>query len=106
MATDRKIDVVHDREDRRFYAEVGDFQGYLKYRERGATMVEYHDTFVPVEIRKEGIAGELAKAALEYAKNNALQVIPTCSYVDDYMRKNPEYEQLRVKNMDNVEGMD
>ena len=105
MASNNTIKVIHDRADRRFYTEVDGFQGYLKYRDRGPTMVEYHDTYVPLEIRNQGVAHAMAKAALEYAQNNAIQVIPTCTFVDQFMKENPFYDQLRVKNMDKVEGM-
>jgi predicted GNAT family acetyltransferase len=53
-------------------------------------------TWVPEAIGGRGIAGELVKAAFDWARAEDLKVRPACSYSDAWMRKHPEYEPLRA----------
>ena len=69
---------------------------YLKYRLEGGTM--YIDaTFTPEEYRGRGLAAELTRAAIEYARENALKIVPNCSYAEDYFEKHQEYRDLLAK---------
>ena len=66
---------------------------YIKYRLKGGTM--YIDaTFTPNEYRGRGLAAELTKAAIEYARENMLKIVPNCSYAKDYFEKHPEYRDI------------
>ena len=65
--------------------------------------VEYHvsagalyidSTFVPGEHRGRGLAETLAKAAIEYARQNNLKIVPVCSYIKRYLEAHPEYKNL------------
>jgi len=40
------------------------------------------------------MAGTLAQAGLEYARDHGLKVIPVCPYVIAYLTKQPEYQSL------------
>ena len=53
-------------------------------------------TIVPPEIGGRGIAGELVRAALAYARDAGLKVDPQCSYADAWMRRHPEFDVLRA----------
>jgi predicted GNAT family acetyltransferase len=52
--------------------------------------VFYH-TFVPVSHRGKGIAGVLIKEALDFAKKHDFRIKATCSAVQTYLRRHPEY---------------
>jgi hypothetical protein len=66
---------------------------YIKYRLEGGIM--YIDsTFTPEEYRGRGLAAELTNAAIEYARKNALKIVPNCSYAASYFEKHPEYRDL------------
>jgi predicted GNAT family acetyltransferase len=43
-----------------------------------------------------GIAAELTKFALDTARANGWKVRPLCSYAEVYMRRHPEYNDLRA----------
>lgn len=45
-------------------------------------------------MRDKGAAGELVKGALQYAKDNGLTVVPSCSYVAHYIDKHPEWASV------------
>ncbi len=53
----------------------------------------YH-TFTDPALRGKGLAAQVVRAALEFAKKNNLKVIPTCSYVQSFIAKNDEYKEL------------
>lgn len=51
-------------------------------------------TFVPPALRGRGIANELAKIGLEYAKEHGLKVEAVCPVVFHFTSKHPEYKPL------------
>lgn len=89
-----KFTVIHDKEKNRFYVEIENKISELDYKKIDENTLELQRTFVPEALREQGIAGEIVKTALEYAKNNNYLVIPTCSYVQHYIEKHPEYSHL------------
>src|SRR2546428_5342040 len=88
---DLKVD--HNVEAQRFEIHVGDDTARLEYRLRGSTIVYTH-TVVPLALEGRGIAGRLAKEALDYARDRGLSVVPLCPYVAGYIRKHPEHGDL------------
>ncbi|CAL1518390.1 GNAT family N-acetyltransferase [Chitinophaga sp. MM2321] len=56
--------------------------------------IAYTHTEVPAALEGKGIAGQLAKYVLEYARTNQLKVKPLCPYVHAYMKRHPEYNDL------------
>jgi len=46
----------------------------------------------------QGLAGKMAKTALEYARNNGLDVVPNCPFVRAYIRRHSEYRELVSEN--------
>ncbi|MDO5505985.1 MAG: GNAT family N-acetyltransferase [Pseudoxanthomonas suwonensis] len=89
------IDIGHDPDARRFSALVDGHTGYASYQLEDGVMTIDH-TIVPREIGGRGIAGALVKAALEHARAEGWTVRPTCSYADTWMRRHPEYEDMRA----------
>lgn len=78
----------------RFELEEGGEVAYLEFEvDQGGWMTLWH-TEVPSALRGKGIAGELAKTALEYARDNNLRVDVICPSVATFIRKNPEYQSL------------
>ena len=51
-------------------------------------------TFVPPALRGRGIANELARMGLEYAKEHRLKVDVVCPVVFHFTTKHPEYKPL------------
>ncbi len=90
-----QANVQHDAAAGRFTTDVDGQQGYVEYEQEGGSMAITH-TIVPSAIGGRGIAGTLVQAALDHARAAGLKVIPRCSYADGWMRKHPEYEELRA----------
>lgn len=89
------IDVVHHPVSSRFITELEGHQAHLDYQLVDGQMHVTH-TLVPGEIGGRGIAGELVRVALDFARAEGLKVKPLCSYADAWMRRHPAYEDLRA----------
>jgi uncharacterized protein len=61
---------------------------------RSGDLLELHHTLVPDAFQGQGLAAQLVKAALDWARENKLRVRPTCSYVAAYMKRHPETQDL------------
>ena len=86
--------VEHDRAGSRFLVKLQGYEACVMYRLLGKEIDLYH-TYVPEVFRGRGMAEKLCKAAFEYAKANALAVIPSCSYISEaYLKRHTEYEPL------------
>ena len=87
------IMVRHNAAENRFEAEVERRLSVADYQLRGTDMIMTH-TFVPPELRGRGIAEKLVRVALEYARTERLRVVPSCSYVDTFIKRHREFEPL------------
>lgn len=86
-------DVVRNDAEHRFEIHEGNQIAQLVYDESGDTIALVH-TEVPPSLEGEGYGGALAKAALDYARNQNLRVVPSCPFVAAYIRRHPEYQDL------------
>ena len=87
--------ISHDRDRGRFAVSEDGREAFVEY-ERDDDILAINHTEVPPEMGGRGIAGKLVEAALQYARGEGLKVLPRCSYADAYMRRHPEYEDLRA----------
>ena len=90
-----KISIEHDPHQGRFRAVVHGHPCVCDYRLRDGVMALTHTEVAP-ELEGMGIAGELVRAALGHAREQGLKVRPLCSYVQAYMRRHPETQDLLV----------
>ena len=86
-------EIRHDPANSRFTAMTPAGEAELAYMRDGKRIVFTH-TGVPPEHEGKGIGGALAKAGLDYAKAEGLQVRPMCPFVAAYVKRNPEYQPL------------
>jgi uncharacterized protein len=91
------MEIKHDKEAQKFYLVNEGKESYVLYRMQKNNIMNIFRTYVPPEKRNKGLAGKVVKAALDYARENNLKVIPACSYTEYFISKNKEYEDL-VKN--------
>ena len=86
-------EVSNNQAESRFEARVDGKIAFLTYRQSPGTLVLAH-TEVPAELAGHGLGGKLARAALEFAREQHLQVTPLCPFVIDYIRRHSEYIDL------------
>ena len=89
-------EVVHRPERSRFEAEVEGLLSVADYRLSDQVMHMTH-TEVPAQQQGRGIAAALVSAALAHARSHGLKVNPLCSYVNRYMQRHPETQDLLAR---------
>ncbi len=82
------IAITHDRVGHKFTTQIDGHEGYVEYEAGDGHIVITH-TVVPSEIGGRGVAGELVKEALDFARIEGLNVVPQCSYAAEYIRRHP-----------------
>ncbi|HLZ23303.1 MAG TPA: GNAT family N-acetyltransferase [Ktedonobacterales bacterium] len=86
--------VVRNNEaEQRYELEVDGHLAVIEY-ERGPERVLIMHTEVPAELEGHGVAGKMARFALEDARAQHLAVVPLCPYVAGYIRQHQEYADL------------
>lgn len=66
---------------------------FLEYAIRGDHVIFAH-TFVPDELRGQGLAAVLTRTALEEARRAGWRVVPACSYVATHVKRHSEFADL------------
>ncbi|MFP4375420.1 MAG: GNAT family N-acetyltransferase [Spirochaetales bacterium] len=89
-------EVTHNQEAKRFFVREDGSEAFLEYLEKGDGTLDYAHTFTPEELRGRGIAGDVVGKALAWAKENDKKVIPSCPFVQTYLKRHKEYESIIV----------
>lgn len=89
------LDIRHDRAAHRFEVQVEGVHCLLDYMVAGGVMTITH-TEVPPAAGGRGVAGELVRTALEFARGEGWKVRPACSYAAAWMERHPDYAELRA----------
>lgn len=87
------ITVTHNAAASRYEAVVDGYLSVCEYELNGNQMVFTH-TLVPPELRGRGIAEQLVRSALAYARAAGRKVVPACSYVAKFIERHREYQDL------------
>jgi len=90
MSDDRTRSVSKSR----FEFEENGQVAYLEFETDGSGWMTLWHTEVPSSLQGRGIAGTLARTALEYARDHGLKVDVVCPVVAAYVDKNPEFKEL------------
>ena len=86
--------ITHDRTSHRFIGETPSGTAVLSYAPAGAGTVELYSTYVPPDERGRGLGGQLVQAAVAFAREQGLRIIPTCWYVAEWIGAHPEHRDL------------
>jgi predicted GNAT family acetyltransferase len=57
-------------------------------------VITFTHTEVPEALGGRGVGSELAKGALDQARQRGLKVVPLCPFIKAYIEKHPEYQDL------------
>lgn len=87
------LKITLNEAENRFETWIDNQLSKLDYMQDGDTIVMTHVGVHPDQ-RGQGVAGKLTKVALDYAREKSLRVIPMCSYIAAYIRRNPQYAEL------------
>ena len=102
-----QVSVQHDAEGSRFHVppevidgepqhKMANMGTVLSYHEIRPKVLELRSTLVPPHLRNRGVGTELVRQALDWVRREGYQVVPTCPFVQDFLERNPEYQDLVV----------
>ena len=85
--------VTHNLRESRFEVDLPGEPAVLIYMIRADLIILMH-TEVPPEFEGRGIAAMMAKAVLEFARDNGFKVRSFCSYTTKFIERHKEYQDL------------
>ncbi len=86
--------IVKNQDANRFEMQLDDDKiAKIDYVLGGKVYMLTH-TEVPPEYGGQGIAGKLARFALEAIRAEAFSIVPLCPYIRKYITEHPEYSDL------------
>jgi predicted GNAT family acetyltransferase len=91
--------ITHDRENHRYLLERdGVVLGQSVYDVPSPGVIEFLHTEIFPEHREHGLGAALTAGALDDVRANSDdRVIALCPFVSAFIRKNPEYEDLKTR---------
>lgn len=88
------LEIRHDEENRRFVAPTAHGEATLDYEVLDERTLDYRSTFVPPEDREEGTGETLVLHALDWARHNGWEIVPTCRFVRSVLERHDEYSDI------------
>lgn len=96
--TETTMTIEHDDDAGRFIAHVpGGGNALLTYTHSQPMVIDLLSTYVPARVRGRGIASELMRTAVAYAREQGYRVVPSCSYAVEWFERHPEERDLIEK---------
>jgi uncharacterized protein len=80
----------------RFEIGQGGHVAYLEYTVAGKILALVH-TEIPKELRGQGLASELAKSALQWARDHQMKVDVICPSVAGYLERHKQFSDLVLR---------
>jgi hypothetical protein len=90
------MNVTNDVAHHRFLVRLPDGEGELIYKQVAPHTLELVHTRVDPALRGHGVAEALAQTAIAHAREHALHIILTCPYMQRWLTKHPEHNDLVV----------
>lgn len=86
------MDIVNNEAELRFETTIDGHMAELIYRRHGDRLVLVH-TKVPDELEGKGVGGELVTAAVDFAAEQGLTVVPMCPFARGWLERHPDVAQ-------------
>jgi predicted GNAT family acetyltransferase len=91
---DEVIEVFDRPEKSRYEISIdGEVVGFCSYRDTGGVFLLPHAEVDP-RIGGQGIGTTLARRTLDDLRARQVKVVPLCPFIADFIRKNPQYQDL------------
>lgn len=85
--------IREDPQRNRFVMAVPGGEAFATYRRLDDYLVVSH-TEVPSALRGQGLGSQLVEALFEYARRRGERIVPACSFIADWARQHPEYQDV------------
>ncbi|GHT80708.1 hypothetical protein FACS1894125_0050 [Actinomycetota bacterium] len=92
------LEIVDDPEQNAFLAvnAEGDLVGSVMYQPRPAYLDVWH-TGVEPDFEGLGVAGKMTQGVLEMIRTKGQKVFPRCPYMEHWLQKHPEFDDVVYK---------
>ena len=87
------MEITHDEESSRFVTDH-DEPAYLAYEETEEGNLDLTHTIVPVQLEGKGVGSALVQRALAHARKKGVKVIPSCQFVQTWLKRHPDHSDL------------
>ncbi|HQV52232.1 MAG: N-acetyltransferase [Flavobacteriales bacterium] len=87
-----------EEESRQFVMRVDGHRVRMEYDRNGDRIFLTH-VDVPVAIAGHGIDEVITVKVLTWTEQNNLSLVPSCTFVKEFLRKNPEWQRLMLKGV-------
>ncbi|MBZ0244213.1 MAG: N-acetyltransferase [Bacteroidales bacterium] len=67
---------------------------HIDFSDSGDGLISADNTEVKPELSGQGLAKELVLTLIDYAKEENLKIVPVCSYVEAFFKKNEDYKPV------------
>jgi predicted GNAT family acetyltransferase len=91
------IDIRNNEQESQYETTIDGHTAVAAYDLEDPNRIVFTHTVVPEQLSGRGLAKELVKHALDDARRRNLTVVPQCSFVASFIKRNPEYEDLLQK---------
>jgi predicted GNAT family acetyltransferase len=78
---------------------VGASTAFIEYKLSDNTLFLIH-TEVPHELEGKGVGGAIVQKALQYAKDSGYKIVPLCPFVQTYLSRHKEWNDLVAPDAD------
>lgn len=88
-------DQVNDAPERQKFeiTRDGEVLGHAAYQKTDQMIIFTHTEIDP-SLEGQGLGGKLVRGALDQVRDSGLQVLPICPFVQAWMSRHPEYQDL------------
>jgi predicted GNAT family acetyltransferase len=82
--------IEHDATRHRFVQRLDGGEAYLAYTADVDGALDLQHTIVPEAERGRGVGESLVRAAVDHARAEGVQIIPSCPFVQAWLDEHPE----------------
>ncbi|WP_046244986.1 GNAT family N-acetyltransferase [Hymenobacter terrenus] len=87
--------IRHNADDQEFTTTRHGYEAELAYARPADGVIDFTHTFVDEGLRGQGVADELARAALDFARKEQLKVKTSCTFMAGFVKRHhAEYADL------------
>ena len=86
--------IEHDADHHRFVDRLDAGDAYISYVTTPDGALDLQHTVVPEVARGQGVGESLVRAAMDHAREQGVQVIPSCPFVQSWLDEHPEARDL------------
>jgi len=90
---DASVEVRRNEGEEQFEAAVAGGEAVLTYAEQHGKLYLLH-TEVPEEMEGHGVGSALVRAALDWAREKDVKVVPFCPFARTWLERHPQYHDM------------